>query len=326
MSEPTPAEIAAQPTPAREPTPAEIAMQGLEPPKAPDAPAAAPVDTVQKVAETATSGAVGAGNEAERVASAVENRYDAQLKALMEKARSAREKQVATQQQQQELELLQKVKLAKELGPDAALKALGLERPKIDIAKLLNPEQDDEPKSVKELKSQISQINQYIEDLKQRSEAENQHRQMQQRQAWEQNELATIADFVEKNKEKFEYVGAAKVIGSDKDIYNGKISMYNQGYSPNNEEMADLVESRIEQLIDLVAPTKKFSDYIGKKFGVQLARKNAASVTLTEGMRAEPAEAVDLNKMTDEENREYALKAALAAKQEALRKLGVAKV
>lgn len=316
MSEPTPAEIAAQP-PVREPTPAEIAMQGLPvAEKAPDTPAPTAPQTSDKVTETVT-------NAQEKTAE--ENRYDAQLKSLMAKAREAREKQVLSQQQQQELEFLQRVKLAKELGPDAALKALGLERPKIDINKLLNPEKDDEPKSVKELKEQISQINQYIADIKRQSEEEKQQMAMQQRQSWEQRELGAISEFIDKGKEKFEYVGAAKAIGSDKDIYNGMVSMYNQGYSPSYEEMADLVESRIEQLIDLVAPTKKFSDYVGKKFGVQLSRKSAASATLTEGLKSEPAEAVDLNKMTDEENREYALKTALAAKQEALRKLGLAK-
>lgn len=318
-TEPTPAEIAAQP-PVPEPTPAEIAMQGLEPASKPDIAQDKAPAVIAQQPETAT--------ETPRQESGQEQdtpRYDRQLQSLMAKAREAREKQVATRSQQEDMALLQKLKLARELGPDAALKALGVERPKIDIEKLLNPQQDDEPKSVKELKEQISQINQYIESIKQRSQEEEQVRTQHQRQQWEQNELGSISQFIEKAKDKFEYVGAAKAIGSDKDIYNGMVSMYNQGYSPNYEEMADLVESRIEQLLELLAPTKKFTDFVSKKFGAQTARKNADSVTLTSGMKGEPAESVDINQMTDEENRQYALKAAMAAKQEALRQLGLAK-
>jgi hypothetical protein len=102
--------------------------------------------------------------------------------------------------------------------------------------------------------------------------------------------------------------------------------MYNQGYNPEYSDMADLVEARIEQLIDLVAATPKFSDYISQKFGVKLSQgQGSPSATLTESMRAEGSpETVDFTKMSDEEQQKYALAQALAAREEALRKLGKA--
>jgi hypothetical protein len=256
---------------------------------------------------------------------APQDRYQSKLTELMAKAREAREKQVSTRQQEEELAFLQKIKIAKELGPDAALKALGVERQKIDIDKLLNPRKDDEPESVKELKAKVEQINQYIETVKQQQEEYQKQAQQQQYVQMEQRELGGISQFIDEAKDKFEYVAAAKAIGSDKDIYNGLVSMYNQGYSPSYDEMAELVETRIEQLIDLLAPTKKFSDYVSKKYGAPKATQGTASATLTSSMTAEVPEAVDLNKMTDEENLRYSLKAAYAAKQEALRKLGATK-
>lgn len=325
-TEQTPAQIAATPPPIPQ-TPAQIAAQGL-----PEALAAAITGRQAQNSDILESPPAGqpaplqATPEVTPEATPEEKaeaRYNAQLQALMSKARAAREQQLAGQGQQQDMELLQRIKLAKELGPQAALKALGLEPQRIDVSKLFGqPKEDDEPKSVKEIKEQVKQLNDYISSLKQQQEEEGARRQQEQQIGWERNELGQISQFIDTAKDKFEYVGAAKAIGSDKDIYNGLVSMYNQGYSPDYSEVADLVEARIEQLIDLVAPTKKFSDYIGKKFGVQLSKKAPSGMTLTGGMAAETPESVDLSKMTDEENRQYALKAAYAAKQEALRRLG----
>ena len=321
----TPAEIAAMPpVTAAEPTPAEIALEGLIPP--PDAPqdvegTLPPTDTptTPPGASNITSGAP------TEAAKEVEPRYNTQLASLMAKARESREQQVQTNQQEEQRKLIERMEMAKQLGPDAVLKAAGMERQKIDIAKLLNPEQhDEEPKSVQELKNQVAEINQYLTTLREQGEQNQQRMQQEQNVQWEQNELNTISRFIDTSKEKYEYVDAAKSIGSDKDIYNGLISMYNQGYSPSYDEMTDLVESRIEQLIDLVAPTKKFSDYMSKRYGVQLTPPSADSVTLTEGLKSEPSSGVDLAGMTDEENRKFAFEQATLAKNNALRKLGQA--
>jgi len=311
--EPTPAELAAAPPPPppKEPTPAEIAMQGLgaavvSVPE--DAPAIAP-ETKQEAAEAPKPSAT------EQEVRKAEPRYQTQLQALMAKARAARDVQV--KQEDPDVALVQKLKIAKELGPDAVLKAVGIERPKIDIEKLLHPDRKPDPN--KELNEKIAKIDKYIEHLEARSQEQAQQAQQQQWHVWEQRELGSISEFIDKTKEKYEYVGAAKDIGSDKDIYNGLVSMYNQGYSPNYDEMADLVESRIEQLLDLISPTKKFSDYVGKRFGVQLAHKASGSATITEDMKSDPQESVDLNKMSEEENLKYALKSAYEARERAMK-------
>jgi len=315
----TPAEIAAMPPVevAKEPTPAEIAMEGLKPPQEASeaSEATPPPETPQDALESP--------EEALKDVKETEPRYNTQLQALMAKARESREKQVSNQQYEEQRQYLEKIEMAKQLGPDAALKALGIERQKIDIAKLLNPEQhDEEPKSVRELKEQVAQINQYIEDLRQSGEAERQRLKQEQSVQWEKNELAQISQFIDSSKDKYEYVEAAKGIGSDKDIYNGLISMYNQGYSPSYDEMSDVVEARIEQLIELLAPTKKFSDYIAKRFGAQTAPQGAGSVTLTDGMKGEPSNGIDFASLSDEDNRKHAMQQAITVQQDLLRKLG----
>ena len=322
MSDPTdgktPAEIAAMvPGVVTEPTPAEIAMQGLETPQEPSAaPEATPAPAAPPAAPESPS-------EPSETEAEVQPRYNTALQALMDKAKATREQQVGNQQAEEQRQYLEKIELAKQLGPDAALKALGMERQKIDIAKLLNPEQhDEEPKSVRELKDQVAQISQYIEGLKEHNEEAQQRFKQEQSVQWEKNELSTISQFIDTSSDKYEYVAAAKSIGSDKDIYNGLISMYNQGYSPSYEEMSDVVEARIEQLIELLAPTKKFSDYISKRFGAQTAQSGADSVTLTDGMKSEPSEGVNIDGMSEEENAKYSMQQAVLLKNELLRKLG----
>lgn len=296
-------------------TPSEIVAEALAQPAA--EPAA--VEAAPPPAAPAEAPPAGAAPPAEQPAG---SRYDSSLQRLMAQARASREKQVAEMGSRENDDLLQRLKLAKELGPDAVLKVAGVEREKVDVAKLLGlkrDEEDDEPKSVKEMKAKISELDNYIASLKQQQEQEASRRDMEQRAGWEQAELQRIASAIDKSKDRYEYVAAAKAIGSDRDIFNGMISMYNQGYTPSHDEIADLVESRIEQLVDLLAPTKKFQEYIAK------ASKRVPSSTLTSSLRSETPPAVSADDVSDEENLKLALQAAHSARDDAMKRIGALK-
>lgn len=303
------------------PTPEEI-QELIKPPKLNDTPAQsegrAPVDAgaPSVPAKAPTEGQAEVTGQAKQDdPQAPAERYQSQLQALMNKARAAREEQMRGQDPT--ADLLKRLEIAKQMGPDAVLKTLGVEREKIDIEKILGTKKED-PQA--EIKQKIEQLDSYIKNLEVKQKQEEELKRKEQFGQWESQELQRISGFIKETGEKYQYVGAASDIGSDRDIYNGMISLYNQGYRPQYEEIADLVESRIEQLIDLVSGTKKFSDYLGKKFGVKLSGQKP-SPTITEELAGEPSEEVDFSKMTDEENRAYSLKQAKLVMEAERRKL-----
>ena len=256
--------------------------------------------------------------------SAVRSRHDELMEKLMGQAREAREKQVAEKNDtsQEDLALARRIKEASQYGPDAVLKAAGVEKPSIDFSKLFEDDKEDpKDQTVKQLEERLEKLDAYIKDQDKTRAEEQETNQQKQQQQWAEQEIQRISTFIDEGKEKFEYLSAAREMGSDKDLYNGMVSMYNQGYSPSYDDMADLVEARIEKLLDLVGPTKKFSAYMSKRYGVQINSNPAESQTLTGGMASDPPAMGGIEDLPDEEQQKLALKAAVAAKEAALKKL-----
>ena len=129
---------------------------------------------------------------------------------------------------------------------------------------------------------------------------------------WEKQELSNIGQFIDKSKDKFQYLGSLKPLQADTDLYNGMLSMYNQGYQPTYEEMGDLLETRVESLLDHVSETPKFLEWVSKRFGVKVSAAGKESPTLTGQMGGDTPGTIDPSELTDDESMKLALKAAYA--------------
>lgn len=139
--------------------------------------------------------------------------------------------------------------------------------------------------------------------------------------AWEQNELAKIGTFVQSNKEKYPFVAELESIGSTRDMYSGIINMYQAGYTPSYDDVAELVENRIEDILDKLAQSKKFSDWAAKRLKAQTAPPPQTRPTLTGALTADSAQQVPPDNESDAENRRRALQAAYAAREAALKQI-----
>lgn len=254
-------------------------------------------------------------------------RHQALLQGMMEKARQEREKQEAARKQQ-EYERTQneyrRLLEARQYGEDAFLKAAGIEPKKREptLADIFGPDkpEDKEPPHVSELKNRVEQLDQYIKRLEAERNQERSTIEQQQQQYYMQQEISDIDKFISDNTEKYQFVSAARPMGSAKDLYNGKISMYNQGYSPSNEDMTELVEARIEEVLKLVLPTQKGRKLVEELLGVSIP-SSTESKTLTSAGDTPAVLAKDLP-LTDEENQQLALKEAYAAREAILKQMG----
>lgn len=255
------------------------------------------------------------------------SRHDELMERLMSQARQTREQQVQEQEIQrlrQEADYARRLREAAQYGPDAVLRAAGVETKKkdFDLAKLFSDEKEDlTTKSVKQLEDRIAKLDAYIKSQEEERQQEKQTSMQRQQQQWAEQEIGRITNFLDTSKDKFEYLSAARELGSEKDLYNGMISLYNQGYQPTYEDMADIVESRIEKLLDLIGPTAKFKSYVKERYGVQLSPP-AESKTLTSDLTGDSPGMADIASLPDDQQKELALKAAFAARERALKALG----
>lgn len=252
------------------------------------------------------------------------SRHKQILDRMIENARKAREEQAKAKQSeeaQQHADYARKLLEAKQYGKDALLQAAGIKEEKIDLGKLLgydDKKDQDEPPSVRELKDRIGKLDDYIESLKREREEEKVQFQQQQQQLWLKQEIGNINRVIEENSKKYEYVASTRTMGSDKDLMNGLVLMHNQGLDPSYEDMADMVEARIEEVLNLVAKTDKFSNFVKERFGINI-NKPKDTRTLTSVGGETPA-AVSWQ-VTDEENRKMAIQEALAVKESLLKQV-----
>lgn len=252
-------------------------------------------------------------------------RHEQILQRMMEQAREAREKQAAEKEQRalrEQAAYAQKLMQAKEYGKDAVLKAAGVEEKKIDLTQLFGDPKDDTQDADSEVKKQVAKLTEHIQRLEEERDKERQTVEQQQMRVHMQQEVDNIEKFITGNTEKYQFVNATRPMGSGKDLYNGMISMYNQGYSPSYEDMSDLVEARMEEVVKLASSTPKFAQIIEELFGVKLPQNGKESQTLKSSDGGDtPAELNPETKLTDEENRQLALKEAYAAREKLLKKL-----
>lgn len=289
------------------------------------APEAAPVEA-QPAATPAESAPVTSAPEPAKVEpveeAAITNRYEKSLEALMARARDNRRQQQEAEQQRQAAEFAQRVQTAAQYGPDAVMKALGMEQQKLDLQALLGGDEDDgEPKSVKELKKEIAELKAGLNKDRESAQQRAIEEQKQQYAAWEKSEMGKIEQFIDSSKEKYEYTAELKTIGSTKDIYGGIINMYQAGYTPSYEDMAGLVENRIEDILERLAPTKKFQAWAAKRLKPQSPATSQPSPTLTGALNSDSVAQAPIENETDEQNRRRAMQAALAKREALLRQM-----
>ena len=280
-------------TPAAEPAPTEP-VPSEAPPAAPEATPAAEAAPTPPAEQTPAES------------------YQNKLQRIMDEQRGKAQEQMAAKQPDS-ADALRRIEEAKAYGPEAVLRAAGIEPEKRPtLAEILGKDDaSDEPEYVQELRAQLATNNEKMSAWEKSQEEQQQQQQQQQRYAWEQSEQAQIAAFIDTEAETFPYVSALKPMNSDADLYNGMISMYNNGYQPTYKDMADLVETRIEGVLDHLAESPKFSEWVQKKFGVKVAVPSAAPTqTMTGKDGAESPASVDPNTLTEEESIALAMKAA----------------
>jgi hypothetical protein len=251
---------------------------------------------------------------------------------MMEKARQEREQQTKSQYErslQEQAQYAQRLMEAKNYGPEAVLRAAGLE-PEAKQQKPFTLEdlfKNDEPaneppQKLTELEKKLEAMDGYIKKLEEERTKEKQTIEHQQMQYYMNEEIQQLESYLNENKDKYEFVDAAREMGSIKDLYNGRVSMYNQGYNPSNDDMLELVEARMEELIRLTAPTKKGRGLIEELFGIRLPA-GSESTTLTERSGGDTPAGIGADKvLTDEENKQLALKEAYAARERILKQMG----
>lgn len=263
--------------------------------------------------------------------SSARDKYQQHLNRLLEQNREAVQKRQEQSQQQQELEFARQLAEARKYGPEAVKRLLGLQeeerqaQPQYDLRELLgldDPESDAD-KTTKELKAKIDKLESFIQDQTKKQEEyfqkQQEEQQRQQMTQWERQQYSEIEGFLQQNSDKYEYVASLKELGSTKDLYDGIITMYQQGYEVTYDDMAQLIEARVESLAETLLDTPKFRKTLEQKYGVKLApQPQKVSKTIGGSMVAEsgtvshqPAEE------TDEENQARALKEAMAAKERA---------
>lgn len=283
-----------------------------------------PTQTDKSASEGTPDGQKAASEEpktgSEEVKSAAEA-YQEKLQTLMAKQREQYESNVRQKQEREYMERLRRIEEAKQYGPDAVLRAAGLDPSETpqkkgpsSLDELLGLEpQDDEPAYVKELKQRVEQQEQFIRQFQEQFQTTQQQQQAQQQQQWEQQELQRISQFIDQSKDKYQYLAALKPMKSDQDLYSGMLNMYNQGYQPSVEDMAELVESRVEALVDHLAEVPKFREWISKRLGVQVSPQNKQSASLSNKMGGETPGEVDISTLPEDEQMRLALEAAYAA-------------
>ena len=268
------------------------------------------------------------------------DKYQQHLQRLLEQNREARQKQQETTSQQQEMEFARQLAEARKYGPEAVMKVLGIqqeqrqEKPEddIDIRELLgldDGKNKDSDRTTKELAAKINKLESFIQEQQAKQEQWARQQEQQQRQqqmtAWEQQEHQQIQQFLSENQEKYEYVSSLKELGSDKEVYDGIITMYQQGYQPSYDDMAQLIETRVEALAESLLETPKFRRTLEERLGVKLsATPPKSSKTLSGSMVADSATNVpESPEETEEQNLQRAMRAAMEAKssaEEALKK------
>ena len=253
------------------------------------------------------------------------------LQRMMEKARQERESQTKEQQQralQEQAAYAQRLLEARQYGPEAFYKAAGVEPPAPKTPSLadLFGDSDDEPKTpaeILELKEQVSKMDQYIKKLEEERSQEKQTLEQQNMQYHIQQEIKELETQLNETKDKYQFIDAAREMGSINDLYNGRVSMYNQGYNPSNEDMLELVEARMEELIRLTAPTKKGRALIEELYGISLPDTGSDSKSLSDKAGGDtPARIAEGQVLSDEENRQLALKEAYAARERLMKQMG----
>lgn len=298
-----------QPVPGAPAEPAPVAdTQQVSQETASPAPSAAP-------SEAATEPGDQSDNEVNKGAAQI---YQEKLQKLMSTRRDERQQQLQQQQQAEYIAKMRRIEEAKQYGPEAVLKAAGLDAPaqskQPTLAELLGGDDDDRPDYVKQMEAKLNQQQEFIDQFQGKWESYQNNQQQQAQSAWEHQELSNIGQFIQESNDKFPYLGALKSLNAEQDLYNGMINMYNQGYQPTYEEMGDLLETRVESLLDTIADSGKFKQWVGKRFGVQISTPSKASEspTLTGQLGAESPGSVDPATLSDEESMKLALKAAYA--------------
>lgn len=251
----------------------------------------------------------------------VKSKYEERLEKLMSQARDNRRQQQETEQQRRSMEYARRIQEAAQYGPDAVLKAAGVEQPKMDLSAILGEEDDGTPPTVKELKRKVADLEKFIQGEQKSAQQRSQQEQQQRMSHWEQNEIGRIEEFIDTNKEKYQFVAQLKNLGSQRDIYSGIINMYQEGLTPSYDDVADLVESRVEDILTELSRAPKFGEIVSKLLGEKQTAKVKSAPTLTGALRADSAVSAPKENETDEENRQSALQAAYAAREAALKQI-----
>jgi hypothetical protein len=275
-------------------------------------------------AQAEAEGAEGGDHQEDDSAAA---RYNAQVQRLLAQNREAVQRRHADTEQKEQSDLAQRLIAAKKYGAQAVLQELGVEAPKedpkpeYDVRELLGLDGDQDPKdkTLAALESKMETLQKAFEAKQAEIAAAEQERQAKAEQEqmwqWEVEEFNKIQGFLNENDEKYTYVNALKKVGSEQDIFNGIIGLYRQGIEPKYEDVADLVEARVEAVAELLIDTPKFRKLLESK-GVKIRPAAQPSATLTGNMSGNTATALaEQPEETEEENLRRSMEAALAAQE-----------
>lgn len=261
------------------------------------------------------------GDQKEEEAPSGLSAYQEKLNSLMAKQREQYDGNVKQKQEREHMDRLRRIEEAKQYGPDAVLRAAGLDPGEaqhrkgpatLDELLGLEPE-DSEPAYVKQLKQRVEEQGKILDQFQASQQQQQQQYQQQQQAQWEQQELGRISQFIDSSKDKYQYLAALRPMKSDHDLYSGMLNMYNQGYQPDVEDMAELVETRVQAMVDHLVDVPKFREWISKRLGVQLAPKKTGSQTLSNRMGGDSPGEVDISQLPEDEQMKIALEAAYAA-------------
>jgi hypothetical protein len=284
--------------------------QAPTPQAAPEA--AAQPDTKPVIAAPASAPAAAPEPPKEQTA---EERHAAKLQAILESSRQNKQKQQSENQYRDYVDKLRMIEEAKKYGPAAVLKAVGIEQEPLDINKLLgDPQAEQEPESIREIKRKLDAQDQYIRSLQEREKQQEQEYRQREQLRFQEQEIKTIESVVEKRSSDFQYINALKKLGSSIDVYNLSMQMYNSGHAPTHEQVADLVESRVETLLDSVKDTPKFKEWVKKVMGPVTPQTQVAP-TLTGRLNSETPVSGSFDNETDEENKARSLREAMKERE-----------
>ena len=244
------------------------------------------------------------------------DRLNESMERLRSQARDARQKQESLSAKQDEVDLAQRIMEAKKYGPDAVLKAAGVEVsvPDLGLDDLFPDEDkkaDKKTPAVAELERKIAALEARDKDREAAMETERRQKQQVEFETWRNQQMTSIDQHLENNGDAYPYLQATSKLGSSNDVYKLMVQMHNQGYQPTLEQASEVMENYAKAFVDAIVKTEHFREAYGSQATTDGAK------TLTSKMGGEGSIPVNDWEMTDAQNFEMSMAAAKHAAADA---------